>query len=372
MLYAGAVLRRAASLSLSLGLALLPACTSRSDGKSPPKASPADAAMAAVAADAGAPTTSLGAAPELHGERWSEGDDPDAPKMGGFTMFKEAWMYVDGKPLGVLREVEFPPMPIAWKEDVEYLDFNKGDPGPHEKKFKVKRWRVADYLTAAGVDFKKIKLVAVHGGRGVVYIPGDIFRKVKDRLTFDLTGNSNDKLRVFLPDDLPRTTSFDRYVAISVIIDKPVPGYDTETNELMLDGEPVGGIPYHGTPLRGGIRIYLDHKLALVVKRNALGADGRIADDKWNVGKLLAAHGVKADGVVAADIVHGEERTRMPSVDVATLDFTSSEKASGKILVGPDQIETNAILLYTKGKTPPVWKRPPIEVYLDGSVKTEF
>jgi len=361
-LYTRTVLRArtlVSSLTAALALATAPGCKSRRDR-------PAPRSVAAAPADAG-PVAPPDAEERDRGDKWKS-DDEDERSLGGFQMFKEAWVYVDGTPIGVLREVELPPMPVAWMDEIESLDFNRGDPGPHERVYQAKRWRLSDYLVAAGVDLRKIKMVILHGGRGVVAIPGADFRRFKDGLRFDLTGNSMSKLRVFLPDKLPRTTSFDRYTAVSVLIDKPLPTID-DSNDMYLDGEWVGGIPYFGTPLRGGVRVYLDGRLALVIKRNQLGETGQVAPGRWNLARLLDAHGISSEQVVAADIVEGDGRSRIDDLDLASFDFTSAEGKSGKVLIGPHQAPSNAVMLYSKGKVPPVWRRAPSERYPDGTVK---
>ncbi len=292
-------------------------------------------------------------APEVHGDKWA---DPDDEKVGGMAKFKEAWVYADGKPVGVIREAELPPMPEVWIDQVELLDFKPGDPGPHERSYQVLRWRVSDYLTAVGVDIKKVKLLLLHGGRGSVFISGADLRKHKNTILFDLTGNTNLKLRVFLPGDeeLDTNTSFDRYAAMSVIIDKPVPTTN-EFNDVILDDIAVDGIPYYGQPLRGGIRVYLDGRLAMVIKRNSLGDEGRLeaGKDVWSVTKMLAARGVELGEIGAADLVDvGEEIDRIDGAALATLTFSTESQAQGAVKLSTGA-ESNAMLIWSKGKVPP-------------------
>ena len=337
------------------------------------------AAGSAATATATAAGTDLVAAPaaapapppevEEHGARWR---DDDAERVGGFQIFKEAWVYVDGEPVGVLREIELPPIPVAWTDKLEFLDFSPGDPGPRERVYQRKQWRLTDYLRAIDVDVRKIRFLVVHGGRGVIGIPGPTLRRFGKDIKFDLTGNAWNKLRVFLPREMPRNASYDRYTAISVYIDKQPPVV-SDDDQLMLDGEYVGGIPYHGSPQRGGIRIYLDGRLALVIKRNALGDTGRVSApgerDRWNLGKLLAARGVDTSDVVAADLVYDEQRRRAPAVDLASLDFGTVEKVSGEIELLPSGDRAQVIILHRRGKVPPVWQRAPRERFPDGTVK---
>ncbi len=348
---------------LALWFAGLLAAACGPQKSAPPDPGPLDAAAAGLD-----PAAAVDAAVEEHGARWR---DDDSERVGGFQIFKEAWVYVDGEPYGVLREVELPELPVAWTDATEFLDFKPGDTGPRERIYQRKRWRVIDYLKAVGVDPRKVKLLVVHGGRGVVGIPGPVLRKHGDDIRFDLTGNAWNKLRVFYPKEMPRNASFDRYTAISVYVDK-LPPTISDDDQLMLDGEYVGGIPYHGSPQRGGIRIYLDHKLALVIKRNALGETGRVSAagerERWNLGKLLAARGADLRDVVAADVIYDEDRRRVAQVDLATLDFGTVEKVSGEIELLPDGARAQEIILFRKGKVPPEWKRAPRKRFPDGTI----
>ncbi len=290
---------------------------------------------------------------DVHGAKRVDPEDEGEKTVGGFSMFKEAWVYVDGKPVGVLREPELPPMPETWVDEVEYLDFNAGDPGPHERVYQARRWKFADYLTAIGVDLKKVKAVLLHGGRGVVLFPGDEFRRTKDHLLFDLTGTTEMKLRMWLPMDVSLNTSFDRYAAVSVIVDKPMVTTN-DSNDLVLDGVVVEGIPFYGQPLRGGIRLYLDGKLAVIIKRNSLGDEGRVApgQDEWSIPKLLEARGIDPTKIGAADLLDAVGSPhRIESI--TDLTFKTSTQAQGAIELSNGQL-TNAIQLWTKGKVPAI------------------
>jgi hypothetical protein len=304
--------------------------------------------------------TGSGAKPVIHGDKWS-GDDEEGGGGKRFAAYKEAWIYVDGVPKGALVFAELPAtLPIAWKDDVEGLDFKPGDPPPHDKKIQRLRWRVADYLRMAGVDLRKIKMVYLHGP-GYVAIPGDRFRKFADGITFDLTGNDLTKPRFYWPTNMPINTTYDRYVAISVLIDKPPVTLDRHNNPF-IDGVEVSGIPYHGTPERGGFRVYVDYKLAMVVKRNELGAVGRVSNERWDLKKLLESRGVNAE-LVAGDLVLARDevvqrRERLDADYLAELQIGVNAQASGTLLLGKDDRPATALHLYTKGHVPPVLPLP--------------
>ncbi len=364
MLYDRAMLHRVAGTAALVGALLLAGCKSKSQSSAADKVGSTEVVAPRASGDGGvsAQDAAPGGVSEVHGNKWADPEDPKT--VGGFSMFKEAWVYVDGKPVGVLREAELPPIPAVWIDQVEALDFKPGDPPPHERIYQVRRWRLSDYIKAVGVELRDVKAVLVHGGRGTVLVPGDIFRKLHEDVLFDLTGNNNLKLRVFFPDAmLPHIlTSFDRYAAISIIVDKPVPTANEE-NDLVLDGVILEGIPFYGQPLRGGIRVYLDGKLAVIIKRNALGDEGRVAPgvDEWSVTGLLTARGIDPSKIAAADILDAEQKaSRLDAAAVPKLTFKTSEQAQGAVLLSTGGA-TNAILLWSEGKVPPIRQLSPSE-----------
>jgi hypothetical protein len=149
---------------------------------------------------------------------------------------------------------------------------------------------------------------------------------------------------------------------VSVFIEKPPLTLDRHNNPF-IDGEEVMGVPYHGSPERGGFRVYVDSKLAMVVKRNELGAVGRVTSERWDLAKLLEAHGVKArpvagDLVVAKDLDQ-QRRERLDQTYVADLQIGVNAQASGTMLVGKDDRAATALHLYTQGHVPPVLPLPP-------------
>ena len=363
---------------LAITLGLLASCK----GSDPPSTTPSPSATPTAVAPApasgsAAPTkveagtvdtaaTGSGAKPVIHGDKWND------PEEGGrnFAAFKETWVYVDGEPRGVMLIPELPAgMPHTWKDDVEGLDFHPGDPPPHEKKIQTLRWRLADYFRAIGIDLAKIRIVYLHGS-GYVAIPGPVFRKYADGIQFDFTGNDLSKSRFYWPTDMPTNTTYDRYAAVSVFIKKPPLTLDKHNNP-SIDGVEVGGIPYHGTPERGGFRVYVDYKLAMVIKRNELGTLGRSnpddkdGDPRWSMRKLLEARSIHAD-VVAADLViardmTNQRRQRLDEAYVKDLEFTAPSQTSGGIQIGKDKLTGNAIQLYTRGHVPPDKPIPPFE-----------
>lgn len=278
-----------------------------------------------------------------HGEKWQDAELSETKGKG----WREPILYVDGVPRAAFRGAEFPiRLKPTMIEKRRALDYNANDPGPHTAIYYAPRWNVAAYLAAVGVPLGRVKAVLFHGGRGAAYLDGAELRRHQAGIFFDLTDESKGFLRIYLPKTLRLNASYDRYVGISVFVDKPAPHVDDE-DQPVLDGESVIGVPYYGQPLRGGIRIYVDDVVATVLKRNLLGQPGQAHP---SLVALLATFGVDANSVDAADIILGYARTQRLSGDALRAAwFTTAEQASGTLMLNGD-LPATALMLYTKAR----------------------
>jgi hypothetical protein len=115
--------------------------------------------------------------------------------------------------------------------------------------------------------------------------------------------------------------------------------------------------PYYGEPIRGGIRIYVDDKLAAIIKRQELdpkqattGPDGEL---HWKLSDVFAAQGVDTKKVVEAWVIHNERRgEKFPVAELASLTFAASSQAKGGILLGDKKIRANALALHSRALKP--------------------
>ncbi len=307
---------------------------------------------------------------KIHGSKWNVESDPDTNSTGAkqFQKYKETWVYVDGEPKGVMMFPEIPSwIPVAWADDIDGLDFDPSTPpDKRNKKVQLLRYNLLEYLKNAGVDTSKIKAVYIQGS-GYSVLPRSTLDKYGKEITFDFTGNDMNKTRFYWPMGMPINMSYDRYVAVDVFINKPVPEVDNH-RRITIDGEFVQGIPYHGTPERGGVRVYLDGRLAFVIKRNSLGDVGRVraGEARWSLMKLLEANGIKHPDIGGIDVVserdiYNMHRTRLAADVMKDPTFTTNQNASGEVDFGEDQMPVNAFLLYSKGHVPDVKPLPPLE-----------
>lgn len=281
----------------------------------------------------------------------------------GTGQWRDPVIYVDGVPFGVIAIAELPyKLEPVWIEQIEALDNKPGQTGTIARKYKVPRFRMVEYLEAFGLDAAKVTEIHIHSGpEYAAVISGDEMRKHRDDFLFDFANQTRGRIRPYFPDGMQTSTKFDRIGAIAVYIDKQPPSLDDE-EMLELDGKPVEGMPYFGEPIRGGVRVYLDDRLATVIKRNKLDATGKLAPvpgqeaDRWGLFGYLGTQGVDVSQVEVADLVYNHQRfKRLDREALDTLYFAANPQVSGEVLLGPDRTPVTVIMLY--GKKPPTLKQ---------------
>lgn len=317
---------------LAIGLAALAACSGRDDGKRPP---PAPAAPAAVNLDD------------------EEGGGDGAGAGGG--KWRDAGVYLDGEPVGVLWFGELPEtLAPVWVEDVRSLDFKPGDKGPRTEKVKLRRYRLRDYLAAVGVPVARIAAVHIYGPRQVVAaVSGEDLRRAGDRLYFGFGRETAGKPLVYFPAEIATNTTFDHISAVAVYLARPAPAVGPD-GEVSLAGEPVSGIPYHGDPLRGGVRVYKDDRLVAWIKRRLLAETPAVTtrvegELRFQLVPYLHSLGVDTAGVTRAHAVHDERRVLgLTPAELEAAYFTAASGAQGQILLGAGKQPVQALQLYTR------------------------
>jgi hypothetical protein len=138
-------------------------------------------------------------------------------------------------------------------------------------------------------------------------------------------------------------------------VDKEPP--KLEEDGFHLNGVLQEGVPYHGEPIRGGVRIYKDNRLAAIIKRQELdpakATKAANGEPTWNMGEFLAAQGVDTKDVVEAWVIRDERRSeKMPGAEFATTTFQASQQAKGGVYLTDKLIRANAIALHTKPVAP--------------------
>lgn len=233
------------------------ACSS--DPIAAPSASANSSNSAASIASAAPVATSASAEVDETAAHAGRGDGSGGGQKG--KRFGEAFAYVDGKPVGVLRYFELPPS--LKPHDHTLLDGRK-----------VPRYRVAEYLESLGVDLSKMKEVHFIGGRNrAAKLAASEILKHREDLTFSFTRGEGGKARVHWPaSGIEVNTTIDVIVAMSAFVELEPPKFDAQKRQyLNPDGSKIDGIPYAKPEesLRG-TRVYLDGALLGAVKRKRL------------------------------------------------------------------------------------------------------
>jgi len=265
---------------------------------------------------------------------------PASAHGSGRDRWRGGGVYLDGQPIAMLRFAELPPaLEPRWETQRTRLPFKPGEPIRY-RETQVRRYRIADYLRAVGVSLTEIKEVHIHGARDTaIVITRDDLKKHADDLLFKFAGETFGK-PIPIIRNFDAATSFDDIRALTIYSERTPPRL-TADQTLELDGRVMRGIPYHGEPMREGVRVYVDDRLATILKRNALATQ-----DQWRLADILSSQGIASGEIARAELIHDEARTR--SLRGADFTFAFNQAASGEILVGPDAHPANAIALYTR------------------------
>jgi hypothetical protein len=275
---------------------------------------------------------------------------------GGMERFRDPAVYVDGKPLGVLRFGEMPkPLEVVWFKEKAALPFKKGQTGPRHKIIEQRRYRFRDYFEAMGLDLKKIKEMHLYGGNrkaAAVVIPGESLRKFDD-LLFRFGGAIWGKPLPSCPPNVGDGKCPDQIGTVTVYIDKEPPKR-VGGHFAFEDGEIIQGIPYLGEPIRGGVRVYFDGPLAATIKRKYLKAldmkpSGPEGKESYSFFEFLKLQGVDTDKVTEAWLIHYERHVKkLTREELLNARFRAGEAGSGEILLGAEETPTHIISLHSK------------------------
>ncbi len=278
-------------------------------------------------------------------DRPSDPVKPPAPTStsqhgAGRDRWRGGGVYVDGTPVGVLRYAELPRgLQPVWETHRKVLPFKRGEPVRYSET-KVPRFRVRDYLQAIGVDPARVTEVHLHGARSsAIVLTRDDLAQHADDLLFKFAGDTFGK-PIPMIRGIKVGTSFDDLIAMTIYVDRKPPSL-TADQTLELDGVPVRGIPYHGEPLRNGVRVYVDDRLAMVLKRNELATS---TTGRFHLAEVLERNGVATTTLARAELIYDEARTA--TLAFADLDFGFQN--TGAIAIGKDAAPAEAIALYTR------------------------
>jgi len=326
----------------ALLLALCPAACARRGDPPSPGASAASARPAASAAPVAAakPTASVAA-----------DEDRETKKR----RVPEPIVYLDGKTVGALRFME---LPASLK--VRVVDVHG---------YPARRYSVADYVEALGVDLATVKEVHFIGGRNRhSIIEGPELIRNRDKLMFSFTRSDAGKARMHYPSDgIKVNTQIDLVYTMTIYQKKRPPKYDqVKLHAYFEPGKPIEGVPYAEDEREGGTRIYVDGKMVGAIKRKTLPSAALIpgSDEqglsRFRLGTYLEKLGYEASTIqgmelLSQDKVAASYDAKGYAEKIGALEFTLPKRSRGRIQVTdlPESIgKLDAILLYQKISAP--------------------
>ena len=336
---------RVTSIAWGLACALaLAACGSSSSSAPAPTPSPPDAAPAP---DAVALTV-----PE-DGEEYIP-----AEFKAGADRWRDTGIYIDGKFVGLLN---WPELPLAlapvWIKVKASAPKRYGTSDTGWKWARERRYRFRDLVTALGVAPAKVREIHVYGPRfsqTTIVTGKQLASKLADEWYFRFGGNVRGKAIEALPDGLGNGVAADKVSAVMIYIEKAPPVLD-RARGLILDGEVQQGVPYFGTPLRGGVRVYKDDRLVAYIKRQDLPTDQAnttSGEPRWQLFPYLISHGVDLSDVAEGWVVRQEAwAERFDKAQLETIWFAAGAQAKGHIELGDQKVKAQALILRSRPLT---------------------
>jgi hypothetical protein len=314
------------------------------------------------------PPTAHVAAPTSTGLAAAQSTPAAAPTAEAIVEKKPRWreaaVYIDGKPVGILRPLELPPTLKA-----RTVSLGAG--------YTATRYTFTDYAASLGVDVKKIRAVHLYGGSRVIPVDGDELRRVQETFTFGFLQGDRGKPQVSWPPKKMKVHStIDLLSGLAFYVDKEPPHLDGG-RLVMPDGSAVGEkMPYAEEESNSGTRIYVDGTFVGAVKRKKLTNDIVVskADDpvtRFSFAGFESKLGVDVKKAKAVDFIAGDDViARMPSAGASAATFSIPRHNQGKMLVDvathegskkgePEKLaKVSAVQVFIKTK-------PPVRVVAD-------
>ncbi|HEX6837992.1 MAG TPA: hypothetical protein VF334_15550 [Polyangia bacterium] len=280
---------------------------------------------------------------------------------GGMARWRDPGVYVDGRPVGVLRFGELPiGLKPTWVVEEHSVEFDYGYKGPRTSKSYARRYRVIDYLKALGVDVARIKEIQVPGPKEsqVIIASGKDLRSKKGQdFMFRFGAVVGGKPIPCVPDHFGNGVMPDKMGGIMVYIDKKPPVL-VQDEGLAIDGKLVDGVPYFGEAMRGGVRIYSDDRLSSAISAQSLDEVPTASVDpdgsqRWKLASVLKQNGVDLSKVVEAWLIVNERRKqKLTRAELDAVTFTLNPKQKNELLVGDGKQRAEVIALHSHALAP--------------------
>jgi hypothetical protein len=296
----------------------------------------------ALGCGGGAASSSTTGSGSGSGSGSAESDYVPAEFKTGADRWRDTGVYVDGVYQGVLAWAELPvALEPVWIETRASAPKRSGATDPGWKLVRERRYRVTDYLRAIGLDLATIKEIHLYGPKfseTIIATGADLRSPAADGFMFRFGTGASGKPLPVVPHGFGNGRSPDKVSAMMIYVTKPPPTLERNVG-LVLDGQVTTGVPYYGTPHRGGVRVYLDDRLVAYLKRQDLPiAEATQVDDgdpRWRLLDILRGQGVAVETIAEAWIIRDERwRERIDQAALATAWFSAGMQAKGNITIG--------------------------------------
>lgn len=270
----------------------------------------------------------------------------------GADRWRDTGVYVDGKFIGLLAWAELPlSLKPVWLKVKASAPKRYGTNDTGWRWAKERRYRFRELVEAYGLDLNKLKEIHVYGPKfsETVIVTGEELRsKAADDFMFRFGGQVSGKALPVVPDGFGNGRTPDKIASVMIYIEKKPPVLERNVG-LVLDDEVQEGVPYFGTPLRGGVRVYLDDRLVAYIKRQDM-PDGQqtsaAGEPQWKLFDYLRSRGVNVDSVVEGWVVRQEKwQEKLPRTELEAIWFEASAKAKGHIELGEKKMKAQSLIL---------------------------
>jgi hypothetical protein len=270
----------------------------------------------------------------------------------GADRWRDTGVYVDGKFVGLLNWAELPlALKPVWLKVKASAPKRYGTSDTGWRWAKERRYRFRDLVEAYGIDLTKVKAIHVYGPKfseTIVVSGAELRSKAAENFMFRFGGMVTGKALPVVPKGFGNGRSPDKVASVMIYIDKVPPTLERNVG-LVLDGEIQEGVPYFGTPLRGGVRVYMDDRLVAYIKRQDLPESpmkSAAGEPQWKFFDYLRSRGVNVDTVVEGWVVRQDKwQEKLPRAELDTIVFEASAQAKGHIMLGEKKMKAQAVIL---------------------------
>jgi len=310
--------------------------------------SPAGATTTASGSAVGSGSGSAAQAPEYDKDEYVP-----AEFKTGADRWRDTGVYVDGVFQGLLAFAELPlALEPVWLEVKASAPKRAGTSDTGWRLVKERRYRFTAYLTALGLDLKSVRALHVYGPKfseSIVVTGAELRSNAAAGFMFRFGALVSGKGIPVVPDGFGNGKSPDKISAVMIYVTKPPPELVRNVG-LVLDGQVTTGVPYYGTPHRGGVRVYLDDKLVAYIKRQELRMDQATqvpdGDPRWGLFATLRGQGVDVDRVVEGWVVRDEQwHERLTRAELEPMWFSAGMQAKGHLELGDAHVKVQALIL---------------------------